>query len=355
MPTTGSTGLNNLLQDTAVTQTTLPSWYDAAQQNIVNQAGTAQAAAPTGMGDTTAQQAVNTLQGPSNPFTQAQGALNTIATGAANPWLTDPNTGAVTPNTQTAMGGLFSAQQNQLNQLLPTLTAGTQAKAIGSGNFGGLQGQTSVDTAKANALANLQAQQMTAALNNQQTGASAANSLGNVGSQGISSALNTGTYQMNQPFQSATNYANLINSVNAPTTASLQKQASPLTQLGTVSSALGGGLSAINSTAAGQSILKSLGIDKLLPGSASTQTPTGGVTTGGGVNGGTSGTGDQGAQSPTLPNGQPNPNYDAYADPNATQAQIDAQNAANQTVQTYVPSPLDPNPAPAWSATESYD
>jgi hypothetical protein len=274
MPTTGSTGLNNLLQNTAVTQTTLPSWYDAAQQNIVNQAGTAQAAAPTGMGDTTAQQAVNTLQGPANPFTQAQGTLNTIATGAANPWLTDPNTGAVTPNTQTAMGGLFSAQQNQLNQLLPTLTAGTQAKAIGSGNFGGLQGQTAVDTAKANALANLQAQQMTAAINNQQTGATAANALGNVGSQGISSALNTGTYQMNQPFQSATNYANLINSVNAPTTASQQTQASPLTQLGTISSALGGGLSAINSTATGASLLKALGVDKLLPGS-STALPNG--------------------------------------------------------------------------------
>jgi hypothetical protein len=175
------------------------------------------------------------------------------------------------------MGGLFSAQQNQLNQLLPTLTAGTQAKAIGSGNFGGLQGQTAVDTAKANALANLQAQQMTAAINNQQTGATAANALGNVGSQGISSALNTGTYQMNQPFQSATNYANLINSVNAPTTASQQTQASPLTQLGTVSSALGGGLSAINSTATGASLLKSLGLTGLIPGSANTPAglPTG--------------------------------------------------------------------------------
>ena len=276
MATTGSSGLNNLLQNTAVTQTTLPSWYDAAQQNIVNQAGTAQAAAPTGLSDTTAQQAVNTLQGPSNPFTQAQGSLNTIASGAANPWLTGPN-GAVTPNTNTALGGLFAAQQNQLNQVLPTLTAGSQAGAIGSGNFGSLQGQTAVDNAKANALSNLQAQQMTAALNNQSTGASAANSLGNVGSQGISSALNTGTYQMNQPFQSATNYANLINSINAPTTASQQTQASPLNQIGAITSALGGGLSSINSTATGASLLKSLGLTGLVPGSASTPAglPTG--------------------------------------------------------------------------------
>jgi len=45
----------------------------------------------------------------------------------------------------------------------------------------------------------------------------------------------------------------------------------------------------------------------------------------------TTGMGDQGASSPTLPDGSPNPNYDAYADPNATQDAINAQNAANQT------------------------
>ena len=102
MATTGSSGLNNLLANTAVTQTTLPSWYDTAQQNIVNQAGTAQAAAPT-FGQTTAQGAVNTLQGPNNPFQQAQSTLQQISSGAANPWLTDAS-GNVTPNTATPMG-----------------------------------------------------------------------------------------------------------------------------------------------------------------------------------------------------------------------------------------------------------
>ena len=47
--------------------------------------------------------------------------------------------------------------------------------------------------------------------------------------------------------------------------------------------------------------------------------------------GGTTGMGDQGAQNKFNADGTPNKNYDAYADPNATQADRDAQNAANQT------------------------
>jgi len=234
--TTTSSGLNNLLADTQQVQTTLPSWMDTAQQNVVSQAGSALGAAPT-FGQTTAQGAVNTLQGPNNPFTQAQGSLSQIASGAANPWITDPTTGAVTPNTNTAMGGLFSAQQNQLNQLLPTMTAGTEAGAIGSGNFGSLRGQTAVDTSKANALAALQAQQMQSALQNQQTGATAAGALGNVGAQGITSDLTTGAAQMNAPFQAPTNYANIVNAVNAPTTASLQNQQSPLQMISSLAGA----------------------------------------------------------------------------------------------------------------------
>ena len=86
--TTDSSGLNNLLADTNQVQTTLPSWMDTAQQNVVNQAGAAASAAPT-FGQTTAQGAVDTLQGPSNPFTQASNTLNSIASGAANPWMVE--------------------------------------------------------------------------------------------------------------------------------------------------------------------------------------------------------------------------------------------------------------------------
>lgn len=270
MPTTGSSGLNNLMSNTAVTQTTLPSWYDAAQQNIVNQAGTAQAAAPS-FGQTTAQGAVNTLQGPANPFTQAQTTLNQISSGAANPWLTDAS-GNVTPNTNTAMGGLFAAQRDQLNQVLPSVVAPAQAGAIGSGNFGSLRGQTAVDKAKADAFANLTAQQMASALQNQQVGSQAAANLGNVGAQGITAGLTTGTAQMNAPFQGLTNYANLINSINAPTTASQQTQLSPLNMLGTAGTALNSTLSALSKSQGGTNLLKSLGLDKWITGSGTTGT-----------------------------------------------------------------------------------
>ena len=79
--TTGSSGLNNLLESSQQVQTTLPSWYDTAQQNIINMAGQSASVAPQ-FQNTVGQQAVNTLQGPNNPFAQAQTALNTIASGA---------------------------------------------------------------------------------------------------------------------------------------------------------------------------------------------------------------------------------------------------------------------------------
>jgi hypothetical protein len=328
--TTTSSGLNNILSSSNQVQTTLPSWYDAAQQNIVNQAGTALGGAPS-FGNTTAQGAVNTLQGSTNPFTQAQNSLNTIASGAANPWTVtpqyaQPNYGAgqpaftgsqqgdtfvpgsgnigddmtgggqqyfgsqsdikaqqlaggsngldagmgglmgmggmqpmasqvqgqptgynVAPNPNTAMGGLFQAQNQQLNQLLPNYTAPAQANAIGSGNFGSLRGQTAVDKAKADAFSTLTAQQMQAALQNQQTGAQAAGALGNVGAQGITAGLTTGAAQMNSPFQGATNYSNLINSINAPTTATQQTQLSPLQMVSSLAGLPSTGTNLLNS------------------------------------------------------------------------------------------------------------
>ena len=283
--TTTSSGLNNLLTDTNQVQTTLPTWMDTAQQNVINQAGAASSAAPS-FGQTAAQGAVNTLQpGATNPFTQANTSLNTIASGAANPWITDPTTGAVTPNTQTAMGGLFAAQNQQLNQLMPTMTAGTEAGAIGSGNFGSLRGQTAVDTAETNAFDTLAAQQMQSALQNQSTGATAAGTQGSVANQGITAGLTTGAAQMNAPYQGALNYANLVNSVNAPTTVSQQNQASPLSMLGSLSNApaaasslLGSlGISGASFGGLGNNIMSALGLGSSTPAATSTDT-TGGYT-----------------------------------------------------------------------------
>jgi hypothetical protein len=132
------------------------------------------------------------------------------------------------------MGGLYAAQRQQLNQLLPTTVAPCQANAVASGNFGSLRGQTAVDTAKTNAFDTLAAQQMASALQNQATGVNAASGLSSSGAQGINANLTTGTAQMNAPYTSASNYANIINAVNAPNTVTTQQQLSPLAAANTI-------------------------------------------------------------------------------------------------------------------------
>jgi hypothetical protein len=250
--------LSDLTQTTGTSVTSLPDWYTTAQQNLVNQATSNAAAAPQ-LSQTVGQNAINTLSGPNNPFTAATGTLQNIASGAANPWITNPTTGAVTPNTNTALGGLFQAQDQQLNQLLPTTLAPTEAANIGSGNFGGLRGSTAVNTAKANALATLNTAQNQAALQNQQTGVTAAANEGNVAQQGITNAMNVGQAQMTAPFTSTANLGNILASVNAPSTVTATQTPSVLQQLTGVGTTAVGGLNALYGTSGANNLLTSLG------------------------------------------------------------------------------------------------
>ena len=248
-------GLNNIITNTAQQQTTLPSWFDTAQQNVVSQAGQQFAAAPTPQ-QTVAQNAVNQLQGPSNAFNQASGTLQNIASGAANPFITSP-TGQVTPNTGTALGGLFQAQNQQLQQLMPNITAPVEGGNIASGQFGSLRGQTAVNKAMGDAQAQLAAQQMQAALTNQATGVNAAQGVGNLTQQEINNLLSVGQYQQASPFTNVSNYGKILGGIQAPTTVSNQTQLSPLNQVGGLLAALGGG------AGTGSGILNSLGIPGL--------------------------------------------------------------------------------------------
>jgi hypothetical protein len=265
-------GLNNLLSDTQQTTTTLPSWYDAAQQQVVGQGVQAYNQAPQ-MGQTVAQGAINQLQpGAANPFTQAQSSLQQISSGAANPWITD-SSGYIAPNTNTAMGGLFAAQNQQLEQMMPNYTAPIQGANIASGNFGSLRGQTAYNKAMGDAMAELNTKQMQAALQNQQTGVQGAAQLGNVTQQGINAAMNVGQAQQNAPFTNVGNLASLLGTVNAPATVSSQKQLSPLGQITTLGNALLGGargLESFGKTSMGQSIIRSLpGLGSLMGGASS--------------------------------------------------------------------------------------
>ena len=232
-------GLNNIISNTAQQTTTMPTWFDTAQQNVVSQAGNALSQAPTPQ-NTVAQGAVNQLSGPTNAFTNATGTLQNIATGAANPWITDASTGAVSPNTNTALGGLFQAQNQQLQQLMPNVTAPTDAASIASGNFGGLRGQTAYNKAIGDAIAQQNAAQMQAALSNQQTGVQAGIGAGNVAQQGINNALTVGQYQQAAPFTNVSNYGKVLGGIQAPTTVNNQTQLSPLNQIAGLVTALGG-------------------------------------------------------------------------------------------------------------------
>jgi hypothetical protein len=223
-------GLNNIISNTAQQTTTMPAWFDTAQQNVVNQAGTALNQAPTPQ-NTVAQQAVNQLSGPNNAFTNATGTLQGIASGAANPWITDASTGQVTPNTNTALGGLFQAQNQQLQQLMPNITAPVTGANVATGNFGSLRGQTAYDKAIGDAIAQQNAAQYQAALQNQQTGVQAGIGAGNTAQQGINNELTVGQYQQAAPFTNVSNYGKVIGGVQAPTTVSNQTQLSPLNQI----------------------------------------------------------------------------------------------------------------------------
>lgn len=244
-------GLSDFITNTANQTTSMPAWYDTAQQNIVSQAGTAAGQAPT-LQNTVAGQAITNLSGAQNPFFQAQNTLGQIATGAANPFITNAATGQVTPNTNTAMGGLFQAQNQQLQQLMPQYTAPAMGASIGSGQFGSLRGQTAANKAMGDAQAQLFAQQMQAALQNQQTGVQASTGLGNVGQQGTSSMTTLGQAQQSDPFTAAANYGKIVGGIQAPTTVSNRTQLSPLNQIGSILGAGTGAFNALDSTLGGK-------------------------------------------------------------------------------------------------------
>lgn len=233
-------GLNDFLMNKAMEQTTLPSWFDTAQQNVVSQAQSAFGAAPAPQ-QTVAQGAVNRLSGPTNAFTQAANTAQNIATGAANPWLVNQQTGQVSPNVNTALGGLFQAQNQQLQQLMPNVTAPVQGASIASGQFGSLRGQTAVNKAMADAQAQLTAQQMQAALQNQATGVNAASTAGNLSQQDIQNLMQVGQYQQAAPFMNVSNLGKVLGGIQAPATVYNQTQLSPLNQIGGLLS-LGGGV-----------------------------------------------------------------------------------------------------------------
>lgn len=225
-------GLNDLVTNKETQTTTMPSWYSTAQQNLVNQATGVTAPA---IGDTAAQSAVSAF-GTGSPFTAGQNILQSIGSGAANPWLVSTDaTGAqtVTPNVSTPLGGLFSAQQSYLNKMMPGLEAERTAKSISGGDFGSRMNISGVEAERGKAMSDLAQKQMQAALQAQQYGVAAGAGLGNLGQEQVKSALETGTFQQNAPYAGAINLANILSKAQP------DKNITKSVQLGGLNQAMG--------------------------------------------------------------------------------------------------------------------
>jgi len=250
-------GLNDLVTNKETTSTTLPSWYSTAQQGLVNQATGVNAPA---IGDTAAQSAVSAF-GTGSPFSAGQNILQSIGSGAANPWLVS-ETGQVTPNVNTAMGGLYKSQQDYLNEIMPDIDAGPTAAAISGGGFGSRMNLSGIANARANAASDLFQKQMQSALQNQQTGVSAGVGLGNVGQQLVQGALNTGTFQQNAPFAGSTNLAGILGKVDPSKDVTKSVELGGLNQIMGLLAGTSGGLNSL----LGRTVTDSTGKQIRLPG-----------------------------------------------------------------------------------------
>lgn len=225
-------GLNEYLTDTAVTTEAMPSWFTGAQEKLIEKAG--QVVSPA-IGATTAQKAIDVF-GAQGPFGSAQSTLETIGSGAANPWITKTDAmgrRTTTPNVATPLGGLFSAQQQYLNQILPDISAAETAKSIAGGGFGSRMNLSAVERAKAAAAADLFQKQMSAALQGQQTGVQAATGLGTLGSQLAKGALETGTFEQAYPYANLVNLSNIYGRIG-PYAGKTTEQTKDLSLLGQI-------------------------------------------------------------------------------------------------------------------------
>lgn len=214
----------------------MPSWYEDTQKKVASTATDILNTKTINPEDTVGQKAVTELGGTGpNAFTKSTSALTDIATGAANPWL---STGE--PDTNTALGGLFNAQRDYFNQILPEVSAAPNAAAIGSGSFGSLRGQTAAQKARGDAYTKLAQDQMNAALQNQATGVNAAKAAGDVESSYIKNLQDTAGWEMSSPFTNISNYSKVVGGIQAPTTVENTTKYSPLSLIGGLANVLGG-------------------------------------------------------------------------------------------------------------------
>jgi len=145
------------------------------------------------------------------------------------------------------MGGLFKAQTDYLNQIMPDIAAKQNAQAIAGGGFGSRMNLSGVQRAQQEAAADLFQKQMQAALQSQQTGVQAAAGLGNIGGQEVKSALDTATLQQGYPYAGYVNLANIIGKTRVPVTETTKIDKSLLSQIGGLNQLIAGAPTGLDS------------------------------------------------------------------------------------------------------------
>jgi hypothetical protein len=240
----------SVFDSSSTVNTTLPSWFSSAQQDIALKAPTTLSAATTPANSVLSGVVSNLNSETANPFTSAISGLQTAQNANLNPWLAS---GA--PDTSTPLGGLFAAQNAKLDQILPEIAAKEGAAGIFGGNMGSLRGQTAVNTARAGALTTLAEQQNKAAIDAMNQSIQAGSALGNVGSQYGTTGVNVAKQEMGGGLDQLAKYSDIINAMgptankNVETTTSKGDYANFLATL----QAVGGGGQALDRILEGKS------------------------------------------------------------------------------------------------------
>jgi hypothetical protein len=222
--------MSNVFDTSKTTTTKLPDWYTDAQSGAATAAKTALNNA-TPYGQTALTGVTNAFGQQDNAYTQATNNLLNIQKGNANPYNADG-----TLNTGSPLGQLFSAQNAQLNQMLPGITGKEGAVGIGGGNFGSLRGQTATQTARGGALTTLAQEQAKAMLDAQNQAIQAGAQVGNLQSQYGTEGINLHNAQLAGGLPAYTKYEDILGGmVNA-----LPKTATETNSQGTYGNILSG-------------------------------------------------------------------------------------------------------------------
>jgi hypothetical protein len=328
----GSFGQGGVLPNVTTTQqqiTAAPSFYTDYLNQLATQGGRAAQDAQYVGAQPLQEQAFNLAsQNVGNYQPTLQNAIN-LASSVGN------------TNLAQAIGDV--GQANIARNLAPQATAGI----VGSGQFGSKRGAQALGDVIANAQLGLTAQQQQAMQQDMANRIAAAQQLGTLANStqqlglGDINALSTlgqqqqtiGQNQQLFPMQQLANQSALLRGYTIPTSVSAsqtgpgqqgQFQTSPLQQIMSVGTLLGAlAKPGADGKSAGGNLYSGLdSLIKRLTGGTYTANPSTNTTTSTSI-------GDVSASMKTLPDGRPNPNYDAYADPNATDADRMAQNLLN--------------------------